>query len=94
MTVICSKQGYKTATLIVKSVGRHAFNQGTRAGANLLVTDPLSITSYPPETVVMMEPLIWKSEDEKAQWEYQKQIEDAKKDADKGKCFFSDNHNC
>jgi hypothetical protein len=74
LTVICSKQGYKTTVELVKERG--------------------IFPSYPPQVEVIMEPLTWKSEGEKEEWELQKISRKRAEEDKRHECYFSALHNC
>lgn len=85
LTLICTKEAYKTTTLIVHDEGNLVTNAGKIAGY---------MPNFPAEVTVYMEPRLWKSEAEKDEWNMQKLIRERKLEDAKRQCKFSHYKNC
>lgn len=87
MTVVCKKDGYKTATLMVEeSLTGATFGNIILGGGIGILVDAASgaAQQYPDQVVVWMEPETWESEDAKNTWYRDKEaFEVAEKDKNK-----------
>ena len=75
MTVVCKKDGYKTATLMVdESLAGATFGNIILGGGIGILVDSMSgaAQKYPDQFIIWMEPAEWASENEKADWQKEK----------------------
>lgn len=85
MTITCSKEGYKTATLVVEESFAGATLGNIILGGGIgVIVDAASgaAQEYPDDATLWLEPLEWSSEEEKQEWLSAKQAfedEQAKK---------------
>jgi len=87
LTVICSKEGYKTATKVVNDTG----NLLNAAGKYVGNPNP---ASYPAEAILYLEPLHFSSDGERESWENDQIIREKDAIAAQHQCWFSSSHNC
>lgn len=80
MTVICKKEGYKTTTAVIEeTVAGATFGNIILGGGIGVLVDAASGAAqhYPQQITVWMEPLEWKSEEERIAWNSEKSAYDA-----------------
>jgi len=80
MSVVCDKEGYNTATLMVEeTIAGATFGNLLIGGGVGIIIDAMSGSAqrYPDQIVVWMEPKEWGSEDERSKWIKEKEAYEA-----------------
>ena len=86
MTIICSKEGYETAELVVEEsfAGATLGNILLGGGIGVIIDASTGAAQkYPEQVIIWMKPEVWESDEQRIEWEQAKNDYEAKLEAER-----------